>query len=69
MYLVTEVQDNGEHVGTLNYEFETYEDAEARYHAILSAAAKSTVRCHGAVLLYNSRVLAGEGFDHIIEME
>lgn len=65
MYLVIEVQDDGNHVGTLSYEFDNYEDAEAKYHTILSVAAKSSVRCHGAIIIGGARVINYEGFEHI----
>lgn len=51
-YLVIELQTNSDGtVGNLVYAFDTQAEAESKYHAVLSAAAVSTVPVHAAVLM------------------
>jgi len=43
MYIVIELQKNGDQVANIVTTHETENDAYSKYHAILAAAAKSTV--------------------------
>ena len=65
MFLVTEMQDNNEHVGTLSYEFDNRDDAFAKYHNILAAAAKSDVMYHGAAIYENCMLVNYQAFEHL----
>jgi hypothetical protein len=49
-YIVIEMQ-TGASTSTLTYQYESLNAAEAKYHAILSAAAVSSVPIHAAVLM------------------
>lgn len=50
-YLVIEIQANADGtVGNLVYCYDTREEAESKWHGILSAAALSNVECHTAVM-------------------
>ena len=52
MYIVIELQTDGEgKVANIVNSYETRNDAEARYHQILMAGAKSTLSCHSAVMI------------------
>lgn len=51
MYIIIEIQSNGENVSTLVTVKETRNDAESVYHSVLAAAAISSVEKHSAVLL------------------
>lgn len=51
-YTVIEIQ-NGV-VGTNVWTYDALEDAESKYHSILSVAAVSTVAVHSAVILNDS---------------
>lgn len=55
MYIVIELQtnDNGT-VGNFVWAYEDRNQAEAKYHAVLSAAALSKLPIHACVLLDNS---------------
>ena len=66
MYTVIEIQTNEDNAsGTLVTSFEKLEQAWAKYHAVLSAAAISTLPVHTAVLLTNAgTVLASESYHH-----
>lgn len=57
MFIVIEIQTSGDTVGTIINKFESIYEAEARYHAILAAAAVSSVPVHAAVILTNSGTL------------
>ena len=51
MYIVLEIQVNGDQVATIVTKFATRAEAEAHYHSILSFAATSAVQIHSAVIL------------------
>ena len=52
MWIVIELQTDGEgKVANIVTPYETRNDAEARYHEILMAGAKSTLSCHSAVMI------------------
>lgn len=47
MYIVMEIQNDA----TLVNAYSSRDEAEAKYHTILAAAAKSTVKVHSAVMI------------------
>ena len=64
MYFVLEIQI-GSTGSILPYAFDNRADAEAKYHAILSVAAKSAVPKHSAVLMAeNGITLKQESYFH-----
>ena len=69
MYIVIEIQTS-EQVATIVNAYEDRNEAEQKYHQILSAAAVSTVPKHGAVMLTDEGVrLKGECYIHEQEEE
>lgn len=68
MYFVLEIQVNGETGSILPFAFDNLPDAEAKYHSILSVAAKSDVPKHSAVLMAENGVtLKRESYFHEVE--
>lgn len=65
-YIVIEIQTNVDGtVGNLVYSYDNRNDAESKYHAVLSAAAISTLPVHSATLLTNEGfTLANECYKH-----
>ena len=64
MYIVIEIQTTDK-VATLTTAYEDRNQAEQKYHQILSAAAVSQVPKHGAVMLTDEGVrLKGECYIH-----
>lgn len=63
MYIVMEIQtnDNGA-VGTIVYQFDTLQEAEAKYHALLAVAATSALPVHSAVILTNAGTMVKSEF-------
>lgn len=51
MYIVIELQKNGDQVANIVTSHSTRQEAEAKYHTILAAAAVSGVEVHSAVML------------------
>ncbi len=52
MFLVIEIQKSEDGtLSTLTTQHDTQRDAKSKYHAILSFAAKSGLRRHGAVIM------------------
>lgn len=51
MFLVIELQKNGDQLAHLETVCSTSAEAESKFHAILSAAAVSAVEVHSAVLM------------------
>jgi len=51
MYIVIEIQVNGDQVGTIVNKYGSRADAESQYHTILAFAATSSVQIHSAVIL------------------
>ena len=51
MFIVLEIQANGDQVGTIINKYGTRAEAESAFHGILSSAAVSHVQIHSAVLL------------------
>lgn len=50
-YLVIEIQKTGNVMSNLAYAYDNRNEAEGKYHLILSSAAVSNVNVHAAVLL------------------
>ena len=70
MYFVLEIQINNGTGSILPFAFNNQSDAEAKYHAILSVAAKSAVPKHSAVLMAeNGITLKKESYFHEEEPE
>lgn len=68
MYFVLEIQINGETGSILPFTFDNKADAEAKYHTILSVAAKSAVPKHSAVLMAeNGITIKQESYFHEVE--
>ena len=70
-YLVTEVQtwDTGA-VATPTYSYDTMNEAVAKYHSILAAAAVSSLPMHAALLFTNEgEPIRYESFKHETEPE
>ena len=64
MYIVIELQTAAT-VSTLTYAYATRDEAESKYHLILSSAAVSNVPMHAAVLMTNEGVvLARQSYTH-----
>ena len=59
-YIVMEIQDNGATVGNQVFAFDSVNDAEAKYHSILAAAAVSQVPCHSCVMLNSEGMMVKE---------
>ena len=51
MYIVTELQTNGETTAVLNYTYTDKNIALQQYHTILAAAAVSQVQVHTAMIV------------------
>ena len=65
-YLVIEIQKfpNGS-MSTPSYAFDNENSAEAKYHAILSAAAVSSLPVHSAVLMNETGyVIRSQSYEH-----
>lgn len=58
MYIVIELQtDASGGVGNLVYKYDSLNEAEAKYHSILAAAAVSALPVHAAAILTNAGTL------------
>lgn len=70
-FLVIEIQQNADGtVGNFVFTFDTANEAESKYHAILSAAAVSSVPHHSAIMM-NSHggYINSQCYDHVSEPE
>lgn len=68
MYIVTELQTNGETTAVLNYSYTDKNIALQKYYTILAAAAVSTVEVHTALIMNKyGLVEACESFEHTVE--
>ena len=68
MYFVLEIQINNGTGSILPFSYDNQADAEAKYHTILSVAAKSSVEKHSAVLMAeNGITIKHESYFHIEE--
>lgn len=64
MFIIMEIQTN-EQVATIVNSYSDRNQAESKYHQILTSAALSDVRKHGAVMLTDEGVrLKGECYIH-----
>lgn len=64
MYLVIEIQNNGE-VSTITTSHATLNEAYNKYYLVLSAAAISNVTIHSAILMSDhGEVISAECFEH-----
>ena len=70
MYLVIELQKNGNSVSNIVTTHSTLQEAESKYHLILSSAAISNVEVHSALMIRdNGQPLRNESFSHQIAPE
>ena len=67
-WIVVEFQFNGESFGTFGFSFANRNEAESKYHALLSVAAVSTVQRHGAIYFCDDGYI-GEScvYDHSVQ--
>lgn len=65
-YIVIELQtDVGGNVANLVYQYNNRLEAESKYHAILSAAAITSLPTHSAVIITNmGQMVASEYYTH-----
>lgn len=66
MYIVIEIQTNADNtVGNFVWAFATENEAFAKYHSVLAAAAVSALPCHSCVILRNDGIqIAGQVYKH-----
>lgn len=66
MYIVIELQTNsGGTVGNFVWAYANENDAYAKYHAVLAAAAVSQLPCHACVILRNDgQQIAAQAYRH-----
>lgn len=65
-HIVIELQTNADGtVGNLVYAYDTENDAWAKFHAVMSAAATSAIPCHAAVYMRSDGTFVQSGrFEH-----
>ena len=65
-HIVIELQTNADGtVGNLVYAYDTENDAWAKFHAVMSAAATSALPCHAAVYMRSDGAFVQSGrFEH-----
>lgn len=70
-YIVIELQNNADGtVGNLVYTYDNKNEAESKYHLVLSAAAVSQVRIHAAMLaMTDGTLIASQHYIHLPEPE
>lgn len=69
MYIVIEIQNTNGSVSTLTWQYGTLNEAQSKYHTILSAAAISSVPIHTAVILtHEGNLIAHESYYHETEV-
>lgn len=68
-FIVIELQSNADGtLGNFVFAFENREDAEAKYHTVAAAAAKSAVLVHTVVMLSRAgAMLKSESYTHAEE--
>ena len=70
MFIVIELQTSNGATGNFVFTYADLADAYAKYHAILSTAAKSSVEVHAAVILNEvGNTIASAHFAHAKETE
>ena len=63
MYLVIEIQTYQDGtVGNIVTQHGDFNEAQSKYHAVLSAAAVSQIPCHAAVIMSNEGVVYEDRF-------
>ena len=68
MFIVIEIQKNGEEIATIVNTYDNHFSAESKYYSVLSAAALSSVKKHGAILLTEDGVcIRSEVYEHKTE--
>lgn len=66
MYLVVELQKNGDTLSNIPFAYSDYNQAMSKYHSLLSVAATSNVEKHAVSMLEDTgRVVHFEWFEHI----
>ena len=69
VYFVIECQSNGSTGTTIVNTYQTRDEAESKFHLILSAAAVSSVMKHGAILFSdNMAEIMTKVYDHPVEV-
>lgn len=69
MFIVIELQKTGDQVANLVTSHNTLAEAEAKYHAVLAAAAVSSVEAHSAILVNAFGIpLKNECYRHDIQV-
>ncbi len=64
-YVVVELQDMGSQVANLVTAYDSVNQAEQKYHEVLSAAAVSQVPVHSAIMLNSEgQYIKSEAYDH-----
>jgi hypothetical protein len=68
-YITIEIQTNADgSVGNLVYAFDSRNEAESKYHAILASAAISTLPEHSAIIITSEgKALCSQCYKHIEE--
>ena len=70
MYIVIELQKNGDDVASIVVKKDTINEALSLYHSVLAAAAISQVEAHSAVILNDEgKFIKNECFYHTSEAE
>ena len=65
VFLVIEIQSDGEKAATLINSYTDRNQAESKFHAILQAAAVSSVKIHSAILMTDTgKTLKSEAYSH-----
>lgn len=65
MYIILEMQTNGEQTACLVHTAQDRQQAESVYHQVLAAAAISSVEIHGAALLTEyGYLLQRDAYEH-----
>lgn len=69
VWFVVEIQSNGVTGATITNSYSTREEAESKFHLILSAAAVSSVIRHGAILFSdNMDGIMTKVYEHPVEV-
>jgi len=65
MYIVIEIQNTNGQISTLTWQYGTLNEAQSKFHTILSVAAVSSVPIHTAVILTHEGIMvAHESYHH-----
>lgn len=68
MYLIVEIQTNGDQMAQICQTAETYEQAMSKYHTVLASASISSVEYHTCTVLgKEGEQLASESYHHTRE--